>query len=484
MTATERSTPLPSAAGAVLAGLLGLAVATFACIQFGAETAAVVPVAAVGALALAGAGRTVGRPSTGKVAVGNALVTVAGLLFVTAAIVPLVRGRPLAVPTALVATGGLYLLALAVTGSGTQTVVSLSRAAFRASLIAGVGTLLLAAGAFVPAAAIPAVAPAVAGALGAITGLAIAMQGLVVVELAIIVFLARSCFLALVRLRLVDRDQWTVAGHTVDQALGRLGQLVVLLLPLLLGAFVLSSFAIAPAVAAGLLGLFALLTMGNVVAAPLLVVLLSFRALLAVLGFIRKLRLQWLARRLATLVPPVVVTVGFVLLAPMFLAGINLPAPVGTVVSKLGAGLSAILGLWLLLTGFLVFLGIIRFFAGVGIFSGRRGVAGAAAGLLFLTVLVAGVAAPRPLFLLAGTAGALLVWDITEHALGIGEQLRHRLATPNEFFHTGASTLAAAGAVGVGYGTISLAGKAPIGPVLSGAILLLAAVSLAVALSR
>lgn len=73
-------------------------------------------------------------------------------------------------------------------------------------------------------------------------------------------------------------------------------------------------------------------------------------------------------------------------------------------------------------------------------------------GLLFLSVLLGGLVSLGPLStLLVGAVAALLVWDVGEHAIGIGEQLGRTAPTTRiELTHLAASLLVGVVAIVVG----------------------------------
>ncbi|KTG09466.1 hypothetical protein AUR64_16965 [Haloprofundus marisrubri] len=86
--------------------------------------------------------------------------------------------------------------------------------------------------------------------------------------------------------------------------------------------------------------------------------------------------------------------------------------------------------------------------------SGSRGLLKAGAALLFLTVLVSGLLDPETLEpLLVGTVATVLVYDLGEQAINVGEQLGRSAETKSlEATH-------AAGSVGVGVLTVFLGGE-------------------------
>ncbi|QGN06159.1 hypothetical protein Hrd1104_01850 [Halorhabdus sp. CBA1104] len=86
----------------------------------------------------------------------------------------------------------------------------------------------------------------------------------------------------------------------------------------------------------------------------------------------------------------------------------------------------------------------------VGVERGRRLVLGVGVAGLFASVLVAGVAGYDPTLVAVAGSGAVLTWDIAEHAIGIARQLgtgpdRRRLLLA----HTVGSTIVAVGALAV-----------------------------------
>ncbi|WP_224449141.1 DUF7519 family protein [Haloprofundus salilacus] len=85
---------------------------------------------------------------------------------------------------------------------------------------------------------------------------------------------------------------------------------------------------------------------------------------------------------------------------------------------------------------------------------GSRGLLKAGAALLFLTVLVSGLLDPETLQpLLVGTVATVLVYDLGEQAINVGEQLGRAAETKSlEATH-------AVGSVGVGVATVFLGGE-------------------------
>lgn len=113
--------------------------------------------------------------------------------------------------------------------------------------------------------------------------------------------------------------------------------------------------------------------------------------------------------------------------------------------------------------------------------SGSRALVRLGAGLVFGTVLAAGLFRAPVSTLLVGGVAAILAWDLGEQSINVGEQLGRRATTwPIEVSHAAASAMIAAGAVVTGH---LLAGVGTGGLPLSGLlVLLLAAIALTLSL--
>lgn len=118
---------------------------------------------------------------------------------------------------------------------------------------------------------------------------------------------------------------------------------------------------------------------------------------------------------------------------------------------------------------------------GLGVLWGRRAGVTLGALLAFGGVVVAGVGGAPPEALLVGTAGAVLAWDLGEHAVNVGEQLGRGASTrTGELVHAANSTIVAVGGVAAGYGLFLVgAGGQPVSALV---VLLAAALAIAAAL--
>jgi len=95
-----------------------------------------------------------------------------------------------------------------------------------------------------------------------------------------------------------------------------------------------------------------------------------------------------------------------------------------------------------------VSLGMLAF--GAGIVRGSRGWLAVGGVGLFAGMLLAGLIETSPVFPLAGTAAALIAWDIGEHAINVGEQLGREADTSRqEVVHAGLSVCIGGLALGV-----------------------------------
>lgn len=87
-----------------------------------------------------------------------------------------------------------------------------------------------------------------------------------------------------------------------------------------------------------------------------------------------------------------------------------------------------------------------------GLVRGSRRLVTLGAGALFGGVLLAGLAGASVESLLVGTAAVVLVWDVGEQAINVGEQLgRAAVTARGETAHAAASTVVGASGVGLGY---------------------------------
>lgn len=101
-------------------------------------------------------------------------------------------------------------------------------------------------------------------------------------------------------------------------------------------------------------------------------------------------------------------------------------------------------------------LGCVLVGAGVALPSRRAATLGGAA--LFVGVVAAGVLGGGPAPVVLGLVGAVVAWDVAEHAVGVGEQLgRETDTTRVELVHAAASLLVGVVAAGVAYAAYALA---------------------------
>lgn len=156
------------------------------------------------------------------------------------------------------------------------------------------------------------------------------------------------------------------------------------------------------------------------------------------------------------------------------------PPAVGTAATAMaGAVTVAALGSASASGGALAALGTLVALA--GLVRPDRRVLGGGATVLGLGLLIAGVGGANPEPLLVGSVGTVLVWDLGEHAIGLGEQLTTDTdATRNVAVHAAASLAVGGVIVGVGFGVYSAAAGGQ--PLVALFFLLAGAVGLAVAL--
>ena len=118
-----------------------------------------------------------------------------------------------------------------------------------------------------------------------------------------------------------------------------------------------------------------------------------------------------------------------------------------------------------------------------GTYTGSRKVLDVAAVVLFVGILFAGIGGGRALHLLVSLVGLVIAWDVSEHAISVGEQLGREAPTRRlELVHAAESSLVGAGGAAVGYGVFRVAGGNQ--PASSLVILLLGGVLITWALRR
>lgn len=155
------------------------------------------------------------------------------------------------------------------------------------------------------------------------------------------------------------------------------------------------------------------------------------------------------------------------------------PAEAAVAVAAVGAVSAGALALGSLLGGTVGALGVVVTL--IGVVRGRLSAVGGGATLSGLGLLLAGVGNAPAGSLLIGAVGTVLLWDLGDHAVGVGQQLTAQAEASRVIaVHTAASVGVGVAVAAVGYGIFTAASGGQ--PAVGVLFLLAGAIGLAVAL--